>query len=41
MVVDAILERNPEVAFRNAVDMDKVSNQISIQIITFRTTCST
>lgn len=24
MVVDAILERNPEVAFKNAVDMDKV-----------------
>jgi hypothetical protein len=26
MVVDAVLERNPEVSFKNAVDMDKVKN---------------
>ena len=25
MVVDAILERNPEVAFKSAIDMDRVS----------------
>ena len=25
MVVDAILERNPEVSFKSAIDMDRVS----------------
>ena len=26
MVVDAILERNPEVSFRSSIDMDRVSH---------------
>jgi len=26
MVVDAILERNPEVSFRSSIDMDRVSD---------------
>ena len=27
MVVDAILERNPEVSFKSSIDMDRVSIQ--------------